>query len=181
MAQKRELDFEYTYEYRTNGSAAVAPSYVPQRDNTAKPIPEREPRRQPQRRPKHAPKQKMVVAPMAVMGVAVAMLMLVLVLFGYSQVYESGQRVGDMENTIEDLQAENLKLRNKYDTSIDLQRVEERAMELGMQQPSAKQIVMLQIPVEDITVVTEKAASNPLSAAWEAVVDTAQSLWEYLH
>lgn len=170
---ERELEFEY----RTNGSAAVAPSYTYTQGTEAPKQPE------PQRKPRHRRRRKanMVIAPFAIGGVAVAMLMLVMVLFGYSQVYETGQRVGDMQELVEELQAENRKLQNMYDTSIDLQRVEERARELGMQQPSAKQIVTLQIPVDDYAVVTQKAASNPLQAAWEAVVDTAKGLWAYLH
>lgn len=171
---------EFEFEYRTNGSAAVAPVYVPRQESTARPLPQEESGRNPKRNPHKAHRPTMVVAPFTVVGVAVAMLMLVLVLFGYSQVYESGQAVGDMEKYVETLQTENHKLQNTFDTSIDLQKVEERARELGMQQPSAKQIVTLQIPLEDTTVVTQKAASNPLKAAWEALVDTTEGLLEYL-
>lgn len=50
-----------------------------------------------------------------------------------------------------------------------------------MQQPTANQIVTLHIPAEDTAVVVPKTASNPFQAAWEAIVETARGLWEYLH
>lgn len=99
--------------------------------------------------------------------------MLVLVIFGYAQVYESASRLGEMRDTVAQLQEENQKLQNQYDSSINLEQIEERARELGMQQPTANQIVTLHIPAEDTAVVVPKTASNPFQAAWEAIVETA--------
>lgn len=111
---------------------------------------------------------------------AAALMMLVLVIFGYSQVYASAQRLDTLESQVQSLQQDNRKLNSQYDTSINLEEVETRARELGMQQPSAKQIVNIQVPAQDITVVSSKAASNPIQAAWDAIVETARDLWEYL-
>ena len=98
----------------------------------------------------------MAVSPFAVVGVAGALLMLVLVIFGYAQVYESASRLGEMRDTVAQLQEENQKLQNQYDSSINLEQIEERARELGMQQPTANQIVTLHIPAEDTAVVVPK-------------------------
>ncbi len=50
-----------------------------------------------------------------------------------------------------------------------------------MQQPTSKQSVTLRIPAEDTAVIAPQVASNPLRAAWEAIVETFQGLLEYLH
>lgn len=175
MAQPRD------YEYRIQGSAAVEPAFYPQR-RTESPAPRRKPQSAPRHKRHPQPKThaRMAVAPFAVVGVGVALLMLVLVLVGYAKVYESAEALGQVERQVENLQEENQKLRNQYDSSIDLEDIELRARELGMQQPSAKQTIALQVPAEDTAVVARKDASNPFRAAWNAIVETAQELWAYL-
>src|SRR5699024_1153337 len=118
-------------------------------EQAARPAPAKKPR--PRTRPQKQPvvRQRMAVSPFAVVGVAGALLMLVLVIFGYAQVYESASRLGEMRDTVAQLQEENQKLQNQYDSSINLEQIEERARELGMQQPTANQIVTLHIPAED--------------------------------
>ena len=143
----------------------------------------RRPRPSPAPRRKKQPvaRQKMTVSPFALLGIAASLMMLVLVLFGYAQVYESASQVGEMRDTVAELQEENRKLQNEYDSSINLEKIEARAKELGMQQPTSKQSVTLRIPAEDTAVIAPQAASNPLRAAWEAIVETFQGLLEYLH
>ena len=164
-------------QYRVVGSAAVDPAYYDTRESTARPLPQQEPQHQPQRRPqprkRPAPRQRMAVSLLSVVGVAAALMMLTLVIFGYSQVYASADR-------LDELQEDNRKLQSQYNTSINLEAVEERARELGMQQPSAKQIVSIRVPSQDVTVVSSKASSDPFQAAWDAIVSTARDLWEYL-
>lgn len=170
--------------YRTVGSAAVDLAYTYNQESTARPLPKQEPQRQSQRRTRPqkrpAPRQHMAVSLFSVVGMAAAMMMLVLVIFGYSQVYASAERLDELESQVQSLREDNQKLQSQYDTSINLEEVETRARELGMQQPSAKQIVSIQVPVQDMTVVSSKVASSPLQAAWDAIVETARSLWEYL-
>lgn len=191
MARKKT-----TNPYRTVGSAAVDPAWGDSWESTARPLPEfepqrvpkpqRQPQRQPQRAPKKAPQKapatrgQMQVAPLGVVGVAISGLMLVLVIFGYSQVYTSACRVGQLREQVQQLQEENQSLQNRYDTSIDLEQIEIRARELGMQQPSSKQLVSLRIPTEDVTVISGSTTSNFFKSAWDAVLETARSLWEYL-
>ncbi len=171
-------------QYRVVGSAAVDPAYYDTRESTARPLPQQEPQHQPQRRPqprkRPAPRQRMAVSLLSVVGVAAALMMLTLVIFGYSQVYASADRLDELESTVQSLQEDNRKLQSQYNTSINLEAVEERARELGMQQPSAKQIVSIRVPSQDVTVVSSKASSNPFQAAWDAIVSTARDLWEYL-
>ena len=157
MAQDRRK-----IEYRTQGSAAYDPSFYVSEESVAQQIPAAKPR------PRHR-KQP------------VARQMLVLVLFGYAQVYESASQLGEMRDTVAELQEENRKLQNEYDSSINLEKIETRAKELGMQQPTAKQSVTLHIPAEDTAVIAPQASTNPFRAAWDAIVETFQGLLEYLH
>ena len=157
MAQDRRK-----IEYRTQGSAAYDPSFYVSEESVAQQIPAAKPR------PRHR-KQP------------VSLLMLVLVLFGYAQVYESASQLGEMRDTVAELQEENRKLQNEYDSSINLEKIETRAKELGMQQPTAKQSVTLHIPAEDTAVIAPQASTNPFRAAWDAIVETFQGLLEYLH
>ena len=146
MAQDRRK-----IEYRTQGSAAYDPSFYVSEESVAQQIPAAKPR--PRHRKQPVARQKMVVSPFALLGIAVSLLMLVLVLFGYAQVYESASQLGEMRDTVAELQEENRKLQNEYDSSINLEKIETRAKELGMQQPTAKQSVTLHIPAEDTAVI----------------------------
>lgn len=123
----------------------------------------------------------MAVSPFAVLGMTMAIVMLVLVIFGYVQVYEAGSQVDEMQSRVTQLQEDNRNLQNQYDSSINLEDIEARARELGMQQPSAKQIITLNIPAQDTAVIARESAANPIAAAINAIVDTFRSLLEYLH
>lgn len=122
----------------------------------------------------------MAVAPLAVLGLSMAGIMLVLVLFGYAQVYASACRVGELGQQVQQLQEDNRQLKNQYDTSINLSQIEARARELGMRQPTAKQTIQLHVPTQDVTVVTEQTSAGFFATAWQAILDTARELWEYL-
>lgn len=175
--EKRKYDAELY-----DGSTAYALNQY--QGTNARPLPKEEPQRTPQRQPRKTPlpaeRQKMVVSPFAVIGIAVALVMMLLVVFSYVQLYESANRVEDMREQVEELTAENHRLRSKYDSSIDLEAVEKRARELGMQQPSSKQMVTVYIPAEDTTVITKDSGSNLFVESWNAIVDTAKGLMEYL-
>ena len=105
MAQDRRK-----IEYRTQGSAAYDPSFYVSEESVAQQIPAAKPR--PRHRKQPVARQKMVVSPFALLGIAVSLLMLVLVLFGYAQVYESASQLGEMRDTVAELQEENRKLQN---------------------------------------------------------------------
>lgn len=170
------------YEYRTMGSAAVDPEFLYRQESTARPLKKEKPvpRKAPKPKTKPAGRVRMEVSLFGVLGLTLVSLMLTLVIFGYAQVYASECQIGEMEDEIRMLRDENEHLQNKYDTSINLEDIENRAKELGMRQPSAAQIINLQVPSEDVTVVAGKTSSNFLVEAWRAVMDTARDLWDYL-
>lgn len=172
---------EEARQYRVHGSAAVEPAYSPERRPNRQPKQQPRPNRRPAPRPKGQARQRMTVAPAALVGMGLAIFMLALVLFGYAQVYESASYLGQQEDLVAALQSENQKLQNQYDSNIDLESIEDRARELGMQQPTDRQTIYLQIPAEDTAVISAQPPANPIQAAWSAIVETVKSLWAYLH
>ena len=92
MAQdRREI------EYRTQGSAAYDPSFYVGEESTVRqaPEPKAAPKPRPRRKKQPVARQKMTVSPFALpWALRPPLMMLVLVLFGYAQVYESASQVG---------------------------------------------------------------------------------------
>lgn len=167
--------------YRTNGTAAYQESYNPyNRESTARPL--HQPKTVPQQRPRKAKvvREKIAIAPFGVLGVAIALSMLVLVLFGYVQIYEVSSRVADLQEQYANLQEENKKLQTQFDNAVDLEQIEIRAKELGMQQPSAKQTISVRVPAADVTVISQQTHSSVAESAVRAVYETAMDLLEYL-
>ena len=177
MAERRRNNFTY----HTDGSAAYQVDYVPgSRESTARPLPKQQPKPHKKTRKKPVVHEKIAIAPFAVLGVALALFMLVLVLFGYVQIYEAGSEVANLEDRIATLQEENKKLQTQFENAVDLQQIEQSARELGMQQPSSKQKITVRVPVEDVTVISAETGSNPIETAVRAIYETAQDLLEYL-
>lgn len=170
--------------FQVQGSAAVEPAYYPQREEQTVPAPRQSPRKapKPRKRPAARPAQRqvMAVSPTAVLGTLLCAMMLVLVLVGYARVFESQKALGEMEDQVAQLQADNRELHNLYDSSIDLEVIEARAKELGMQQPSGNQMITLSICAEDTAVVRAKESFNPLRAAGNAIWETLEDLAAYL-
>ena len=60
-------------------------------------------------------KVKTAVAPVAVLGLMVVACMLILVVFGYVQLYEATDRVSDLQNELSALQKEQVVLESLYE------------------------------------------------------------------
>ncbi len=74
-------------------------------------------------------------------------MMLVLVLFGYAQVYESASQVGEMRDTVAELQEENRKLQNEYDSKASTWRkLKPEPRNWACKAAHFKQSVTLRIP-----------------------------------
>ena len=66
-----------------------------------------------------------------------------------------------MRDTVAELQEENRKLQNEYDSSINLEKIEARAKELGMQSSPLQAVCDLANSAEDTAVIAPQAPSNP--------------------
>ena len=123
---------QYRNLYRTNGAAAYDINAF---RGTSAPEIQRPKLPEEQRRPvrRVRVKAKAAVSPFAVVGMMAAACMLVLVIFGYVQLYEATSEVGDLTSELSALQQENQMLQSEYEGKIDLAAIEERATkELGM-------------------------------------------------
>lgn len=182
MASKNNLK---RAPYRTNGSAAydVRANY----SGTAAPKlpPQQQPNRLPeeQRRPsRHVRvKAKAAISPFAIFGLAAATCMLVLVVFGYVQLYEATTDTQNLRDELEDLTYTNTMLHSEYEGKIDLASVEQRAtQELGMIQPTAGQTVYLNLSGSDRAIITQEVKTNVFVNIIEAIKDSFSGLVSYL-
>ena len=164
-----------TYQY--NGSAAV--------DYRSNAVPLPRPARLPEEKPlphaKKAPKAKLAIAPLAVVGLAVAAILLLMVVYSYVQLYEATERAGELNRQLSSTQADTAKLRSAYESRIDLAEIEAKAREFGMMQPSARQTVYLNIAGADHAEVLQVDERSFVEKAWDALTGSFRGVLEYFH
>ena len=177
MASNQDRNL-YRSPYRTNGAAA----YDLYRGNAAPEIQRPglpQEKRQPVRRVRV--KAKPVVSPFGIFGMMAAACMLVLVIFGYVQLYEATSVAGDLSDQLAALTAENQTLQSEYEGKIDLAAIEERATtELGMTQPSAGQTVYLNLSGSDRAELIQEESKGALASVVEAIKTSVENLVSYL-
>ena len=154
--------------YRTEGSAA------PKIERPG--LPEERPYTRPERRVK----VKAAVAPPSVVGLMVAACMLILVVFGYVQLYEATEHVSSLKNELYSLQEDQAVLESLYEGSIDLNVIEARAAELGLVAPSREQTVYINLSGSDRAEIYETEHLNLFQRIIQAIESSATGLVEYL-
>lgn len=168
--------------YSTNGAAA----YDVYSENTIR-QPLREPQRHelPQEQPLPQKRQrvraKTAVAPFAIFGAAISACMMILVIFGYVQLFEASSRVSRLESRLQSLQEEQLLLQSKYEGKIDLAGIEQRASELGLRKPAQEQIVYVNLSGSDQAEIYKTEKSSILGEIIGAVEQSISDLIAYLH
>lgn len=169
----------------TNGAAAYDIYQFPIRDNTAQ---------QPQRRqlPQELPQEtyvpqrqqrvraKTAVAPFTMFGMVAVMCMLVLVIFGYVQLYEATSNVSRLENRLASLQQERVQLQGRYDGKLDLRTLEEKAAALGLSAPKEEQIVYVRLSGTDRAEIYETEKTSVVGEIWSALEQSVSELIAYL-
>lgn len=166
------------YSYRTNGAAAYdVRAYGNAAPEIQRPRLPQE-RQQPVRRVRV--KAKLAISPFGVFGIMAAACMLVLVIFGYVQLYEATTQVSDLNAQLAALNEENQTLRTTYESKIDLSAIEKRATELGMIQASAGQTVYLNLSGTDRAEVLQEEQENGLASVFGAIKSSVESLVSYL-
>ena len=174
-------------QYSTNGGAAYD---MHSRRNAvgAAPAPDiRTPAQMPKERT--APKReravrvkvKTAVSPFALIGFTVACSMLVLVIFGYVQLYEVTTRAGQYKNEITTLNKQNQQLSSDYEGMIDLAVIEARAIEeLGMTQPNMGQIRYIDLESSNKAVILQEEKIGMVSRVFDAIKTSILDLVAYL-
>ena len=137
-----------------------------------------EERRQPQK--KRRVKVKAAVAPVAVVGLLAVTCMLILVVFGYVQLYEASERVSSLQSELSELQEQRVVLESLYEEGIDLPYIEERAAELGLSLPGKDQTVYLNLSGSDQAEIYASESTNIFQRILQAIERSASGLVEYL-
>lgn len=121
------------------------------------------------------------VAPFTILGAAISACMMILVIFGYVQLFEATSRVSKLESQLQSLQEEQLLLQSKYEGKIDLAGIEEQAETLGLKKPSQEQIVYVNLTGTDQAEIYKTEKSSILSEIIGAVEQSISDLIAYLH
>lgn len=138
------------------------------------------PEEQPQPQKKRRVKVKAAIAPVAVVGLTVVACMLILVIFGYVQLYEATERVSSLQSELESLKSEQVILESLYENGIDLPYIEERAAELGFSTPAANQTVYINLSGTDRAEIYSAEKTGWIERILRAIESSARGLVEYL-
>lgn len=136
MAQK--LDVQYI-RYYTPGSAAqkIMPAFPAEKSVLP--------------RLKKRKVHKIYVDPVAMLGIAVAVCMLILMAVGVHQLRQAQRQTDTMQSYVDQLSKSNAQLRERYTESYDIREVEEVALAMGMipQEEADRIRVSVELPVQE--------------------------------
>lgn len=167
--------------YRADGAAAYDVYAANFRSNAV-------PQQQPQHLPEEQPlpervrrvRAKTAVAPFTILGALAAACMLVLVIFGYVQLYDITTEVSKMQSELQSLNAEQTLLRSKYEGKIDLDAIEQRAQELGLHTPEQEQIIYLNLSGSDRAEIYQQSKTSLVGEIVQTIEQSVSSLIAYL-
>ena len=168
-------------QYHTNGAAAYDvytwnQSTAPQR----RPEPQHLPEELPLPRKQQRVKARTALAPFTVVGMLAVACMLVLVVFGYVQLFEATSEVSKLETRLSELQSEQTLLRSKYEARIDLDAIEVSAAELGLSKPTQEQIVYVDLSGTDRAEIYQEEKTSAVGEIIAAVEQSVSDLIAYL-
>lgn len=170
--------------YTANGAAAydVYSMYDSRYDGNAvrRPQPQGLPEERPLPQRQQRVRVKTAVAPFTLFGMAAVALMLVLVVFGYVQLFEATTRVGELQSQLQELTQQQTLLESRYEGKIDLKLVRQRAEELGMSDPKSEQIVYVSLAGADRAEIFEEEKTNIVGEIVQAVEESFSDLIAYL-
>ena len=106
--------------------------------------------------------------------------MLVLVIFGYVQLYEATTEVSRLESQLQQLNAQQALLKSKYEGKIDLDAIEQRAAELGLRTPEAEQIVYVNLSGSDRAEIYQQTRTSLIGEIVQTIEQSVSSLIAYL-
>lgn len=178
MAQNRNHATNATRPvYRTNGAAAYDINRYQSMENGSAARELREPKRHVRPRPR--PKAKLQIAPLSVVGLLAAAMMLVFVICSYVQLFEASATVSELRAQLSEAQEYQQRLQSTLTDKIDLDVIQQKATELGMTMPNSKQTVYLSLQGSDRAVITGAGQENAAAAAWNTITRSVRALVEY--
>ena len=159
--------------YRANGGAAVD-LYATQ---SAVRVPQQRPNAQPVPRPHKKP--KLEIAPVAIVGALVVIVLLALVLEAQVRLFRLKRDESALQAQVTQLDQELSTLRSDYEGKVNLRSIETEARALGMRKPTASQTVYLSIAGADSAEVLHTEEKGFLGTLWDAVSDSFTGILEY--
>ena len=150
MASQPEI--QYINQY-VSGTMAYQPERKPSRKQHTVQLP----------KPRKKKQELILLDPVALTGIAVAVVLMVMLLVGAVQLYQTQQETAELRNYVAMLQEKNTQLKDTYTSGYDLEEIRSIAQTMGM------------VPVESAThlqiqVTVPEAPVEP--SAWE-------SFWQF--
>lgn len=139
-------------------------------------LPEEQVREQPYRRVK----AKTAIAPFTLAGLITVACLMVLVIFGYVQLFEASSSVSRLENQLASLQEQQMMLKSKYDAKIDLTAAEQHATEIGLTKCQPEQIVYVSFTGTDQAEIYRQQHTSVFGEILDAMQQSILGLIEYL-
>lgn len=159
--------------YRIVGSAAYD-IRVPERVRVT--LPEDQVVPQPVRR--EQPRYR--VSPFAIFGIAVTAFLAVLIIFCQVRLYEVNSGIASLQEQLEMLEENHVRLESSYHTQLDLLDLRTYAETMGMHRPAESQIVELDLGGADHAVITPAKERNLFAAAFGAIRNSFLEFLEYI-
>ena len=143
------------------------------------------PRELPDERPGDQPyrrvKARTAIAPFTLAGMLTVACLMILVIFGYVQLFEASSSVSRLESQLAGLKEQQLMLQSKYDAKIDLAAAEEYAAELGLTRCQPEQIVYVSFSGSDQAEIYTQQRTSVFGEILDAMQQSILGLIEYLH
>ena len=140
-------------------------------------LPEEQVREQPYRRVK----SRTAIAPFTLVGMLTVACLMILVIFGYVQLFEASSSVSKLENQLANLKEQQLMLQSKYDAKIDLAAAEAHAAEIGLTKCQPEQIVYVSFSGTDQAEIYTQQRTSVFGEILDAMQQSIFGLIEYLH
>ena len=149
-------------------------------------LPEEQVREQPYRRVK----SRTAIAPFTLVGMLTGIAigfsktfscLMILVIFGYVQLFEASSSVSKLENQLANLKEQQLMLQSKYDAKIDLAAAEAHAAEIGLTKCQPEQIVYVSFSGTDQAEIYTQQRTSVFGEILDAMQQSIFGLIEYLH
>jgi cell division protein FtsL len=185
-ARTAEMDYAENAVYGNVAyDLSTAAGYAIPRERTANPPLERpreKVREREQVRTRTAAKEQTAfgVPVLGIFGIAIAAVMMVFVLFGYVQLAEISGEMGSLNSTISTLNEENAKLKVAYESTFNLNEIEDYAVNvLGMTKLADSNVTRFDIVKADkASILSEDDSTNGILAGIESFFDTVREYFK---
>lgn len=126
-------------------------------------------------------KARTAIAPFTLSGMLTVACLMILVIFGYVQLFEASSNVSALESRLANLKEQQLMLQSKYDAKIDLTAAEEYAAEIGLTKCQPEQIVYVSFSGNDQAEIYTQQRTSVFGEILDAMQQSILGLIEYLH